>query len=104
MFADQVRIFVASGAGGDGSTSFRREAHVPRGGPDGGDGGKGGDVIGGWTPGLTSACSSTPGAKPGGNGSGAAHLPNSPTCCRPRAARHRGAVSLPRDREAGGGR
>ena len=45
MFADQVRIYVAGGSGGDGSTSFRREAHVPRGGPDGGDGGNGGDVV-----------------------------------------------------------
>jgi GTP-binding protein len=45
MFADQVRIFVAAGAGGDGASSFRREAHVPRGGPDGGDGGSGGAVV-----------------------------------------------------------
>src|SRR5688572_21397013 len=44
MFADHARIHVAAGDGGDGSASFRREAHVPRGGPDGGDGGKGGDV------------------------------------------------------------
>jgi GTP-binding protein len=45
MFADQAHIFVAAGDGGNGSASFRREAHVPRGGPDGGDGGKGGDVV-----------------------------------------------------------
>jgi GTP-binding protein len=45
MFADQVRIFVAAGAGGDGASTFRREAHVPRGGPDGGDGGRGGAVV-----------------------------------------------------------
>lgn len=45
MFADRARILVAAGAGGDGSASFRREAHVPRGGPDGGDGGKGGDIL-----------------------------------------------------------
>jgi GTP-binding protein len=42
---DKARIFVQAGRGGDGSHSFRREAHVPRGGPDGGDGGRGGDVV-----------------------------------------------------------
>lgn len=53
MFADHARIFVAAGAGGDGSASFRREAHVPRGGPDGGDGGTGGDVVLHAEPGMT---------------------------------------------------
>jgi GTPase len=44
MFLDDVRIFVRAGAGGDGASTMRREAHVPRGGPDGGDGGRGGSV------------------------------------------------------------
>lgn len=44
MLHDRARIHVQAGAGGSGSASFRREAHVPRGGPDGGDGGRGGDV------------------------------------------------------------
>ena len=45
MFSDRARIFVQAGRAGDGVVSFRREAHVPRGGPDGGDGGRGGDVV-----------------------------------------------------------
>src|SRR5437588_9164669 len=43
-FVDEAQLHVKAGNGGAGSVSFRREAHVPRGGPDGGDGGKGGDV------------------------------------------------------------
>ncbi len=42
---DKARIFVQAGGGGNGCMSFRREAHVPMGGPDGGDGGRGADVV-----------------------------------------------------------
>src|SRR6266542_5830880 len=45
MFDDRARIHVQAGRGGHGSLHFRREKHVPKGGPDGGDGGPGGDVV-----------------------------------------------------------
>jgi GTPase len=45
MFHDRARIYVRGGDGGNGVVSFRREAHVPKGGPDGGDGGRGGEIV-----------------------------------------------------------
>ncbi len=45
QFIDHAVIEVRSGTGGQGSRSFRREKHTPRGGPDGGDGGRGGDIL-----------------------------------------------------------
>jgi GTPase len=45
QFIDEAKIFVKSGPGGNGCVSFRREANIPRGGPDGGDGGRGGHII-----------------------------------------------------------
>jgi GTP-binding protein len=54
MFLDRVRILGHAGNGGDGAATFRREAHVPRGGPDGGDGGRGGSIYLTVDPGETS--------------------------------------------------
>lgn len=44
-FVDYVKIYCRSGKGGRGSSHFRREKYVPKGGPDGGDGGEGGDIV-----------------------------------------------------------
>jgi GTP-binding protein len=52
VFFDHVKFHVVAGRGGDGCVSFRREAHVPKGGPDGGDGGHGGNVVVVCDPGL----------------------------------------------------
>jgi GTP-binding protein len=54
VLIDRARIFVKSGNGGNGSSSFRREKYVPRGGPDGGDGGRGGSVVLRVKPNITS--------------------------------------------------
>lgn len=45
MFVDRVDIYCRAGDGGNGCLSFRKEAHIPRGGPDGGDGGDGGNIV-----------------------------------------------------------
>ena len=44
-FVDYVKIHCTSGNGGGGSTHFRREKYITKGGPDGGDGGRGGHII-----------------------------------------------------------
>lgn len=44
-FLDQAKIYIRSGAGGQGAVSFRREKYIQYGGPDGGNGGKGGDIV-----------------------------------------------------------
>lgn len=54
MFYDKAKIYIKSGAGGDGMIGFRREKYVSQGGPDGGDGGRGGDITFIGTPHLNS--------------------------------------------------
>jgi len=54
VFFDVVRVWIRAGDGGDGAATFRHEAHVPRGGPDGGDGGRGGSIYLTVDPGETS--------------------------------------------------
>src|SRR5918998_1558651 len=75
MFHDRARIFVRGGVGGNGVVSFRREAHVPKGGPDGGDGGRGADVVVGADASLRDLSGFRRGAhfkaKRGGHGQGA---------------------------------
>ncbi len=75
MFLDRVKIWVRAGGGGDGAATFRREAQVPRGGPDGGDGGRGGSVLLRVDPGLTTLRDFRYHhhfrAEPGGRGTGA---------------------------------
>jgi GTPase len=75
MFHDRARISVQAGAGGNGVVSFRREAHVPKGGPDGGDGGRGGDIAIVADPSLRDLAGFRRGArfkaKRGGHGEGA---------------------------------
>jgi GTPase len=75
VFHDRATIHVRGGGGGNGVVSFRREAHVPKGGPDGGDGGRGGDVVLVCDPSLRDLSSFRRGAhfkaKRGGHGQGA---------------------------------
>jgi GTP-binding protein len=75
VFHDRARIYVKGGDGGNGVVSFRREAHVPKGGPDGGDGGRGGDVVLICDPSLRDLSAFRRGAhfkaKRGGHGQGA---------------------------------
>ena len=75
MFHDRARIYVRGGSGGNGVVSFRREAHVPKGGPDGGDGGRGGEIVIVADPSLRDLSSFRRGAhftaRRGGHGQGA---------------------------------
>jgi GTP-binding protein len=75
VFHDRATIRVEAGRGGHGGLSFRREKHVPRGGPDGGDGGRGGDVVVRADPALRdlSSLQRVKVLRGGGGGSGSGH-------------------------------
>lgn len=61
LFIDEVTIGIKAGDGGNGAVTFRREKHVPRGGPEGGDGGRGGDVVFETDPNLSTLVEFRPG-------------------------------------------
>ncbi|MDX1935372.1 MAG: GTPase ObgE [Capsulimonadales bacterium] len=74
VFIDEVEIILKAGDGGNGAVAFRREKHVPRGGPDGGNGGRGGSVVFETDPNLSTLLDYRPGkrykAERGGDGLG----------------------------------